>query len=45
MVVGAPSGKLNMFMCKVADRQLSEIGILLFLENYSLTCITKHSSV
>lgn len=39
MVVGAPSGKLNMFMYKVVDHQLSEIRILLLSENYSLTCI------
>jgi len=40
MVVGAPSGKLNTFMYKVADSQLSEICILLLSENYSATWIT-----
>lgn len=40
MVVGAPSGKLNMFMYKVTDCQSSEICILPLSENYSFTCIT-----
>lgn len=39
MVVGAPSGKLNMFVYKVGDHQLPEICIPSVLENYSLTCI------
>lgn len=34
MVVGAPSGKLNMFRCKVTGRQLSETGSI-FRELFS----------